>query len=106
MKSAATMDNPAPDNDASVKSRGIFLYTWNNINKVQVHNSHFCYSNINISCSYWLIILTSLLLTEPDWGASLIYSSIAGRNDGGGWFIDKQKVYERSFNGNKINIST
>lgn len=26
MQRAATMDNPAPDNDASVKSLGIFLY--------------------------------------------------------------------------------
>lgn len=28
--------------------------------------------------------LTNLLLTEPDWGASLIYSSIVARKDGGG----------------------
>lgn len=30
MDSAATMDNPAPDNDASVKSLGIFLQTEKN----------------------------------------------------------------------------
>lgn len=32
----------------------------------------------------WKVFLTSLLLTEPVCGASLIYSSIVERNDGGG----------------------
>lgn len=32
----------------------------------------------------WEVFLTSLLLTEPVCGASLIYSSIVARNDGGG----------------------
>lgn len=41
MNTAATMDNPAPDNDASVKSLGIFLQTekhmWHkNIHKVPI----------------------------------------------------------------------
>lgn len=35
MKRAANMDNPAPDNDASVKSLGIFLLTKVNINNIK-----------------------------------------------------------------------
>ena len=41
-------------------------------------------------CSNGDSFLTSLLLTEPDWGASLIYSSIVARNDGGGWLVHKR----------------
>ena len=43
MASAATMDNPAPDNDASVKSLGIFLQ----MKKNKWHNT-----SINIPLSY------------------------------------------------------
>lgn len=40
MERAATMDNPAPDNDASVKSLGIFLLTKvNNNDKNNMHMS-------------------------------------------------------------------
>ncbi|WVZ04238.1 hypothetical protein V8G54_025044 [Vigna mungo] len=35
MKRAANMDNPAPDNDASVKSLGIFLLTQVKINNIK-----------------------------------------------------------------------
>jgi len=34
MERAASMDNPAPDNDASVKSLGIFLLTQVNIKHI------------------------------------------------------------------------
>lgn len=37
MDSAATRDNPAPDNDASVKSLGIFLKTEKNKWLKQIH---------------------------------------------------------------------